>query len=119
MRWFNTIVNQPNFKAVVGSVNLCEVASEGGAASGGGGGGKKKDQVIKTPFPLVINPLKTLIIFRFSRARRRRRRRPRRRRSPRRRSQRTTAGTPQCRQPQPRSVEVVYLSIFIDYGKNQ
>ncbi len=63
MRWFNTIVNQPNFKAVVGSVNLCEVAAEGGAASGGGGGGKKKDQVIKALFPLIINPQKTLFIF--------------------------------------------------------
>ncbi len=44
MRWFNTIVNQPQVKTVVGAVKLLEVAVE--APAGGGkkekGSGKKE-----------------------------------------------------------------------------
>lgn len=53
MRWFDTLVNQPNFKAVVGTVVLCTeeltAVVDGKAtapvtAKGGEDGGKKKDK---------------------------------------------------------------------------
>jgi len=45
-RWFQTCVNQPEFKQVIGTANMCkkETMAEGQTASGGKkGGGKKKE----------------------------------------------------------------------------
>lgn len=41
-RWFNTLVNQPNFKAVVGAVSLCDKAPAVGGGAAGAGAKKEK-----------------------------------------------------------------------------
>lgn len=43
-RWFLTLVNQPQFKAVLGDVALCGKAAQVGAQAGAGEGKKKKDE---------------------------------------------------------------------------
>merc|ERR1712243_261348 len=51
-RWFNTVVNQPNAKAVVGQVNLCTKMAEFDAkkfAEFSGKGDNKKEKKEKAP----------------------------------------------------------------------
>merc|ERR1712117_190977 len=51
-RWFNTVVNQPNFKAVSGSVELCTKMAEFDAkkfAEFSGKGDNKKEKKEKAP----------------------------------------------------------------------
>ncbi|CAH0560705.1 unnamed protein product [Brassicogethes aeneus] len=47
-RWFNTLVNQPQFKAVLGAVELCSKAAVSGVAAGDNKN-KKKEEKKKQP----------------------------------------------------------------------